>query len=382
MIKATAKDVSEIRSFIPGRKWKQMEITPEQVRHYAALDGVGINFSDRALSEMIQFAMDGNDVGIAPSPLPGLSPYSITTPVQFLQNWLPGLVKYLTAPRKMDELVGLSTVGSWEDEQIVQAVMEPLGTAFPYGDYTNVPLVSWNLTFEVRTVVRFEAGMLVGTLEEARAARVRVNSGGEKRFLCADALEVQRNRVAFYGYNDGSGRTFGFLNDPTLPAYVTFPNGASGNPLWSGKTFLEITADIRLMLAALQTQSLGRIDPKKTPITIALPVSVDQFLTITTTLGSYSVAMWLADTYKNVRLETAPELNDANGGASAVYAYADSVDAMGSTDGGQTIMQVATTKFNALGVEKRAKSYLEDYSNGVGGVMVKRPWAVVRYTGA
>ena len=31
---------------------------------------------------------------------------SIGTPVQFLQNWLPGFVKILTAARKIDNLIG------------------------------------------------------------------------------------------------------------------------------------------------------------------------------------------------------------------------------------------------------------------------------------
>lgn len=381
MYRLEAKDESPIRSFIPGRAWKPMAVSVADVRHYAALDGIGINLSDRALGQMLQAAMDTNDVGIAPSPLSTLSPATITTPVQFLQNWLPGLVKFLTAARLADELMGLTTVGSWEDEQIVQGVMEPTGTAFPYGDYTNIPLTSWNLTFEVRTVIRFELGLLVGNLEEQRASRVRVNSGAEKRFLCADGLEIQRNRVAFYGYNDGAGRTFGFLNDPSLPAYVNVPEGASGGTAWSTKTFLEIIADIRVGLAALQTQSFGRINPKKTPITIAIPLASDQFTTVVSEFGN-SVQQWLEQTYKNVRMIAVPELNDANGGASAMYFYADSMEAMGSTDGGQVIQQIVTTKFAALGVEKRAKSYLEDYANGTAGVMVKRPYAVVRYSGS
>lgn len=381
MYRLEAKDESVLRSFIPGRAWKPLAITTADVRHYAKLDGIGINLSDRALGQMLQAAMDSNDVGMAPSPLGTLSPATITTPVQFLQNWLPGLVKFLTAARLADELMGLTTVGSWEDEQVVQGVMEPTGMAFPYGDYTNIPLASWNLTFEVRTVIRFELGLLVGNLEEQRASRVRVNSGAEKRFLCADGLEIQRNRVAFYGYNDGNGRTFGFLNDPSLPAYVTLPDGASGGTAWSSKTFLEIIADIRVGLAALQMQSMGRINPKKTPITLAIPLSADQYTTVVSEFGN-SVQQWLEQTYKNVRLMAVPELDDANGGASAMYFYADNVEAMGSTDGGQVIQQICTTKFAALGVEKRAKSYLEDYANGTAGVMVKRPWACVRYTGA
>ena len=53
--------------------------------------------------------------------------------------------------------------GSWEDEQIVQGILESTGASQFYSDYTNVPLSSWNTNFNYRTVVRFEEGMKVGS---------------------------------------------------------------------------------------------------------------------------------------------------------------------------------------------------------------------------
>lgn len=372
--------VSIERGHRAARVIKPVNITASEVRFYAALAGQGIELSDRVITQMISHAMDSNDVGVSPAPLSGLSTPNTVTPVQFLQNWLPGLIRYLTAARMIDQLVGITTTGAWEDEQVVQGALEPLGTAFPYGDYNNVPLASWNLTFIARTVVRFELGLVVGKLEEARAARVRVSSSGEKRGTVAVGLEIQRNRVGFYGYNDGSGNTYGFLNDPALPAYVTATNGASSSPLWSMKTFIEITADIRQMVAGIQIQGQGNIDVKATPITLAIPLTADQYLSMTTTLGGYSVQMWLKDTYPNIRVVAVPELVDANGGASAAYMYAESVEDGGSDDG-RTFIQPVPAKFLALGVETRAKSYVEDYSNATAGVMVKRGFAIYRLTG-
>lgn len=376
----TIKEVSQEHFHIPARAVQSRTITPDQVRFYASMSNIGIHLSDRALDGMIQHAMDSNDVGLSPAPLSGQSTPSTVTPVQFLQNWLPGLVRYLTAARMIDQLTGISTIGSWEDEQIVQGALEPTGTAWPYGDYNNVPLASWNVTYNARTVVRFELGLVVGQLEEARAARARISSSGEKRGVVGVGLEIQRNRVGFYGYNDGSGQTYGFLNDPALPAYITATDGTSGSPLWSTKTFLEIAADIRQMVAGVQVQGQGNIDVKATPISLAIPLTADQYLSMTTALGGYSVQQWLQETYPNIRVVAVPELVDANGGASAAYMYADAVIDGGSDDG-RTFIQVVPTKFNALGVERRSKSYVEDYSNATAGVMVKRPYAVYRLTG-
>lgn len=93
-----------------------------------------------------------------------------------------------------------------------------------------------------------------------------------------------------------------------------------------------------------------------------------------------SVLDWMRTNYPNVRIESAPELDDANGGAAVFYLYADKVDD-GSTDDSSVFAQLVPAKFMALGVEKRSKSYVEDFANATAGVMAKRPYAVVRFTG-
>jgi hypothetical protein len=92
------------------------------------------------------------------------------------------------------------------------------------------------------------------------------------------ALDIQRNRVGFVGYNGGANRTYGFLNDPSLPAYSNVPNGASASPTWASKTYLEIIADIRGMVQALRTQMGDNIDPAKDKMTLALATNVIEYL--------------------------------------------------------------------------------------------------------
>lgn len=333
----------------------------------ADLPMLGIGLDERTLNQMsVGMGMDAIE--------PLITTASVTTPIQFLQNWLPGFVRVITQARKIDDLVGMTMSGAWEDEEIVQGVMELTGTSVPYGDSTNIPLSSWNANFERRTVVRFEEGMQVGKLEEARAARIRMDSAANKREAAALALEIQRNRVGFFGYNNGAGRTYGFLNDPALPAYSNLPTGG-----WATATFLQIAADIRSMVVALRSQSGDTIDPEKTDITLALASDVVDYLGTTSDFG-ISVRQWLKETYPRVRIVSAPELNDANGGANVAYMYAESVDDQ-SSDDGRTFIQVIASKFQVLGVEQKAKGYLEDYTNATAGIMCKRPYAVVRRSG-
>ncbi len=350
---------------------KKLSLSGVDGYEYLSQLGIGI---DTATVHHMMAAMDAALV-------PGLTTSTITTPQQFLQNWLPGFVQVITRARTIDKCVGISTGGAWEDEEAVQGMMELTGSASPYGDYTNVPVSSWNVNFERRTVVRFEEGMRVVPLEEARASRMAVDSAARKRTAAADALEAARNRIGFYGYNDGTNRTYGLLNDSSLPPYSTLPKSKviTGSTKWKDKTFLEITADIRTMVADLRSQAGGVIDPQNDPLTFALGTAVFDYLSVTSELGN-SVHAWLKETYPALRVISCPEFDAAHGGDNVAYLYAESVSDL-STDGGQTFVQIVPAKFRVLGVQQQTKGYEEAYSNATAGVMCKRPYAVVRCCG-
>lgn len=370
--------ISQTHSRIGGRKVRPFVMTEVTNQAVAGLARIGLVFDHSVVQEQLVAlgkagAFNGKGTMDSAFTAPVTSP-SIPTPIQFLQAWLPGFVKVLTAARKIDDIIGINTVGSWEDQEIVQGIVEPAGTAAEYGDMTNIPLASWNTNFERRTIVRGEMGMAVGLLEEGRAAAMRLSSADTKRQQAAVSLEIFRNAVGFYGWNSGAGnRTFGFLNDPNLPAYITAPSGG-----WSGVngTFQKITGDIRAAIVQLRTQSQDQIDPEKVDLTLVLPTSKVDFLSITTDFG-ISVRDWITQTYPKMRIVSAPELDVQ------FYLFAEDIDSSidGSTDGGETFVQLVQSKFITLGVEKRAKVYVEDFSNGTAGTMCKRPWAVVRYTG-
>lgn len=350
------------------------KITPWKgfdAKDYKSLSKVGICLDEARTGKLYTHSMD--------SVQPTITTGSVATPVQFLQNWLPGFVFVITAARNIDDLIGLSTVGAWEDEQVVQGVLERVGAPQPYGDYAATPKSSWNVNFVYRTVVRFEEGMQVGALEAARSARMQVDDSGMKREAAGLVLEIIRNSIGFYGYNSGNNLTFGFLNDPNLSSYVTVAAGAAGPTTWVSKTYLEIVRDIQTAIVALRTNSQDVIDPKKLTLTLGVATDCVDWLSKSTDFG-YTVQKWLNDNYPNIRVVSAPQLNNANAGANVFYLFADSVPDM-STDGGKTWIQPVPTKFFVLGVQQLAKSYIESYANATAGVMLKRPYAVVRFTG-
>lgn len=384
-----ARQASVTRSYISGRKARVFDMKTITNEAVAGLARIGVVFDHATVHDQIQkLAAAGaftTNKAVGDSAFaPAVTQASIPTPIQFLQTWLPGFVKVLTAARKIDELIGIKTVGSWEDEEIVQGIVEPSGTVSEYGDFTNIPLTSWNVNFERRGIVRGEMGMAVGLLEEGRAAAMRLNSAETKRQGAAVQLEIFRNAVGFYGWNSGNSRIFGFLNDPNLPAVIS--SSVTGGWGAAGTDFQDITGDIRMAVVQLRTQSQDQIDPEKVELTLALPTSKVDYLSVTTDFG-VSVRDWITQTYPKMRICSAPELTGVVIGSEdpedMFYLYADDVDASvdGSTDGGETFAQLVQTKFMTLGVEKRAKSYVEDYANGTAGTMCKRPYAVVRVGG-
>lgn len=347
--------------------------------NYRELKKIGIEFPTGLVNQLHKTRVNAAQA-YAQDELPQtLTAPSIANPLQFLQTWLPGYVYIATAPRRIDDLIGIDVVGRWEDEQIVQGLMELTGHALPYGDYANVPFSSWNANFEGRTVVRFEEGLRVGVLEAARSSLINVDSAQAKREAALMALDVMRNLVGFYGFNSGLTSTYGFLNEPNLPAYVAVPNGASGNSEWSTKTFLEITRDIQTAIAALRTQSQDLIDPRNTRLTLAVASDAVDWLSISSDFGN-TVLDWINTNYAGIRIVSAPELNNAHMGENVFYLYADEIRDQ-SSDGGKTWAQLVPTRVRLIGVHQGTKFIEEDYSNATAGVLLKRPFAVVRYYG-
>lgn len=351
-----------------------------QAKKYRSLPklGVHLGMDEMHMGENIsnmrktRYAMDNLQTPIT-------SP-SASVPVQFLQFWLPGFVHVITKARRADELLGMQIMGNWADEQIVQGLLEEQGLAIPYSDYQNTPYAEDNENFIYRTVVRFSLGMRVGMLEEARKARINVDVAGAKRGSAALQLEIQRNQIGFYGFNGGNNFTYGFFNDPGLPSYFPVPlNAASSSTEWADKSLLEIDNDIRTAIQQLRTASGDQIDPERDNLVLALPTSVVDYLSTISDFG-YSVRAWMKDSYPRIRVVSAPELESANGDENVGYLYADEVDDA-STDGGQTWLQPVQSKFMVLGVAKYENYYTESYLNATAGAMLKRPYAVNRFTG-
>lgn len=355
----------DIKTSIPADKVKAYAFDADSTMN--TLEGLGIHIEGRALNDMMSYAKDA---------LPDtVTSQSVGTPIQFLQHWMPETIRVLTQARTADELLGREIAGSWEDEEIVQKISERVGQALPYGDYANTHNADWNPSYERRTIVRFEDGLTVNRLEEARAARINMNSAEEKRASVAESLAIAMNEVAFVGYNNGTNRTYGILNDPNLPNYVTVATGAASGTAWSTKTFDEIVNDFKVAMSALRVRTGNNFNPNKDAVTVGIASSSYDYLQAMNSLGTTSVFEWLKKTYPNIRLVAVPEFDGANSTSNVMYFIANSLG--GKKVAGHYIQDV----IRLLGVEQHAKGFSEAYSNATAGVLVGQPLGIVRYSG-
>jgi len=340
-----------------------------------ALAKLGIGMDSKFAKTAVALAMDAGIV----TPV---TPSAMGTPVQFLQEFLQGVVHILTTARRGDVLAPLVTAGNWHDEEIIQTILEHLGTPELYKDHGDIPVTSWNQTFDRRTIVRFELGLQVQKLEEARAGETQVNSAQEKRAAVALAFEILRNDIFFNGYNDGANRTYGFLNDPNLPAFVTVAVGAGATTEWSTKTVAERVTDIVTAASALRKQSGSQVDPESMALKLAVASGVKDLMNESDASFSNGMTVneWLTKNYPNITVESIPEFDEANGGDNVFYLYAINVTGSG-TDDGNTVIQICPSKMQALNSVTTVKGYEEGYTNATAGCYVKRGYAVYRGTG-
>src|SRR6185437_11882065 len=116
---------SKIHSQLAPSQVRPLNMSANDVADFRALERIGIGFEPGYLRAACAAA--GSAMDAWPSNPVQITSPSIVTPIQFLQNWLPGFVKVITAARKIDELVGIDTIGNWKDEWIIQGLLEPMG---------------------------------------------------------------------------------------------------------------------------------------------------------------------------------------------------------------------------------------------------------------
>ncbi|MFV7791254.1 hypothetical protein ACNSOP_09155 [Aliarcobacter lanthieri] len=351
--------MSKIISSFTGRELKQLgQVDLNKVKDVTHNDLKNIGFDCKALDSAI------NQMGVTNGALSG----------DFLTEYLSGTVRIGTTVRVLDEILGITTVGEWHDDKIALRVSQPVGKAELYGDLTNIPLSSYIPSIEERNIVRFEQGFMVTKLESARQDEFGFNEMEEKRMSSIESLEIMREEVGYRGFASTGARIYGLLNDPSLPGYKT----NLSNWLDPNTTFAQILADIEGLFSDIEVRSGSRAKESDN-MTLTIPTGYRVALSKTNPDNqNETVRSRLNSEFPNMRVISSSEFRGANAGDDIVYLIVDKAVNDGSTDGGEAIIQAVPVKYKMLGSEQTIKGYVEDATNALAGVFVKRPWLVSR----
>ena len=362
-------------SLKPGQFRPGVKFAEDSNVTLATLGAIGISAEDEALKDLM--AINGQKAALDAAPEMITTPSTVSA-VQFLQHWMPKAIIAATTKRDIDDIIGRQTAGSFADAEVVQQVVELTGEALPYGDRVNGALADFNVNYEGRTIVRHELDLEVGKLEEEQAAKSRLNAAQLKREAVQVGLEIERNLIGFYGFNEGVNRTYGILNDPNLSAYETVTSvtyGGNTETEWQYKTFNQIQDDIVIAMRQLRTQSGQNVDPINDSIRLSVSANCIDFLDKTNAYGTKSIREWLKETYPKLEVVASQWLNAVNGGQNVFYLIADSIN------GNPVVLQPTQDILRLMGVFNKGKSYEEQYANATAGAFVVQPIGVVRYTG-
>ena len=337
--------------------------SPDEVKSFAL---------DSFMKEHPEFKMSdlealGISVAEDAAPAPQTTP-SVATPVQFAQFWLTNPIKVLTRARSLDKVVGRTIVGTWETEQIVATIMERVGQPALYGDFTKAPLANWNVNFETRDNVRFEMGVQVGKLEEARASQMRLNSQALKREAMAEAFDILLNNVGWFGYNGGGKKVYGLLNDTNNTA-----TDSSTVKTWVGQSFDTIVTEILAVVKDRVEALAGNYDPEVDSATLVLPVTQYTYLATVNSLG-VSVRDWLTKSFPKIRVVACAELSEASTTNKPMALFF--VDKL---VGDGVVQQMVTSTMRLVGAQPMAKGNYEVYSCSTAGTLLRYPLAFKRY---
>lgn len=334
----------------------------------AVLARNGVAFCDGLKPVYLQDAWLAEDNGFAMAldAQPTLITVSNAGIPAYLQNLLdPEVVRVITEPMRAAEIFGERKKGDWTTLTTQFPVVEATGQITSYGDFNAGGNASANANWVTRQSYHFQNVTQYGERELAIYGEARISYKQEQDIASALVMGKFSNLTYFYGISNLA--LYGALNDPSLPAPI-LPTGA-----WSGLTAVQIYEDLRRLFAQLQTQLRGliKMDAK---MTLAMSPELEVFLTKT---NDYNVNVrdMLSKNFPNMKVETAPEYTNANGGGELMQLIVDSLDGI------ETAYVAFTEKMRAHAVVQGLSGWQQKKSGGTWGYINRRPVAMAQMQG-
>ena len=321
--------------------------------------------ADAKYMDIVKSYAQDDGLALGGGNIPGLA--------QFFQFWFTDIVNALYRGRSFKQTYGVDQVGDWTTETVVQPMLELTGDMALYDDFSRPPLAGYNLGWTTRGTVRFETGLEVTKLEEARAGVMRQNAYQLKKAATILKSDIWMNNIFWNGFaTDGAKPVYGIFNEPGL---ATRKEDMTFNILSENASVKLIQSLFAGWVQDATNDLEGNFDPTTDAIVFNLPLAWQSVMTRTTEFG-WSVSDWLKKQYPHVEIKYSVELNKRGTDKLGVaIVFVPNVRDVGK----KTVTAMQTSALRLVGAIPSLKGMEECYSSSVAGVLISAPLAVKIY---
>lgn len=343
-----------------------MDAAPEELRSVECLAAQGIGFNQDALNDAMDSAAGVTDPGV-------------NAPWFYLNYMAKKPIQVVTQRTSADEILGRTTEASWAHVSVTRTFRELTGRTGLYKDFADstAPRVSRGYTRESRDIIRLTSGLIIGELENRQSALVpgMYSPHQDKREAIALMMKLDRDAIAFFGYQIGDAKCYGLLNDPNLGAFETVPTIDSNVTEWKDKDAFAIIRDLQFAAATVQKRCKGNFRPSSDAFKLVLPTGCEQYLGKITECGGYSVRKWIADNWKKCEVIDTPVFDNALGGQNVFYIVVTKIGVSPCAE------QIVPASLFMVGSMKRETGHSELWSMATAGTFVEQPIGIARFAG-
>jgi len=329
----------------------------------------GVHFSDSAV-----YAMDGwgQDINLAMDAQPGLVSTVNGGIPSFLANILdPQVVEIVLKPLRAGEIAGGEIKkGDWTTQSLMMPLAEPAGHVVTYGDYENAGSVDSNVNWVARQPYTYQTIKRMGERQLEMWGLAKIDHSARLDRSVAQTFNRFQNRSYFYGI---SGlQNYGLLNDPSLISPISPATKGAGGTTWLTATAEEIYADVLSLYVQLQNQMGGNLEMTD-KMTLVLSSTRQPRLATISSLTLIAVSVALKANFPNMEIKAAPEYSTGSGELMQLLIEDFEAD--------QTVWAAFTEKMRAHAIVQQLSSWMQKFSAGTWGAIIRRPICIAQMLG-
>lgn len=306
--------------------------------------------------------------------MPTFTSNNIGYPAGILAQLSTFAVENILKRRTADRVIGArEKLADWAQEDYYIPIVERTGQTTPYSDIAQTRVAGLNVNFEKTGNYRFSSAFEIKNLESEQLSRAKISAEQYKLSASTEALAVEFNRTAFFGYIENSSNQYvcyGLFNNPALSNYESITT------TWDKKTWKEIMQDIAGAVSRLNLQSGNNINEDSR---IKLAIASNKLALLKGTFTDLGVSLFeaIGKAYPNIEIIGSTEMNGAYNGSDVFYLIGeDSAGGISQTmDLGYS--EIARMSNVVVGYEYRG----QQISAGSLGCIIYKPSFVVRYQG-